>query len=116
MIDTATTMPSAGIENIPHASDDSIDNNLVVVLPSGYTAPKQFFDRILRQAITAIPTLTRSRALKATELLGQEFWASLGNADRRLAGRCIAHMVATDHLPLAPIEGKPTDPLWYRRK
>lgn len=116
MIHSPQIVPSVGIANSNTEPTESMEYSLVVVLPGGHTAQKTFYDRVRQQAMKVIPTLKRRRAYRSKEFCGVAFWATLDVGQQRLAGRCVAQMVATGHLPLVPIEGKPNEALWFRHK
>jgi len=89
-------------------------NNESVSLSDGYTTSKAFYDQIGNQVVSTLPTLKRNRNYKSNSLCGRDYWASLDNADRRIGGRCIAHMVVNRKLPLVLVKGKHEYPKWYR--
>lgn len=60
--------------------------------------------------------LQRGRHYNAKQLAGKAYWALLSHGDQRLAGRCIAKMVARDLLPLTFVQGKHEYPLRYELK
>lgn len=88
-------------------------NNESVSLSDGYTTSKAFYDHIGKQVASTLPTLKRNRKYKSNSLCGKDYWESLDNADRRIGGRCIAHMVVNRKLPLVLVKGKHEYPKWY---
>lgn len=94
---------------------DLIDaEDTLVVLPDGYMVPKPLFDSIKKEVIKFLPRANRHKAIKSPELFCSSFWKSLTRAEKSLAGRCIAHLVATKDLPLVAIKGRNKDDRFYR--
>lgn len=87
-----------------------------VILYGGRTVPQAFFDGVQQQVEEVLPAMDPKARYTSKMLCGMEFWALLNNGERRTAGRCLAHMVAQELLPLVFAESKSKHPKWYQLK
>lgn len=87
-----------------------------MVLNDGQPVTKTFFDRVRQKVNVVIPALNPVERYTAEMLCGDEFWSALDNGERRLAGRCLAHMVNEDLLPLRVAESNHEYPKYYSPK
>lgn len=71
-----------------------------VQLNDRWSAPRAFYQRVLSAALKTVPNLETGLAFKAEHVCGANFWVALSSSQAKLAGRCIAHMVDTEQLPL----------------
>ena len=80
----------------------SDDNNTKVylVFKDGFAAPKALYKSVKEQVQEIIPALSSGSALTLEDLCGADFWGSLTDGQRRLAGRCMVFMVRNGKLPL----------------
>ena len=90
------------------------DSDFFVVMYDGYPIPKAFFDQIQQQLEKTLPTLKRSGRYKARPVLGEAFWESLTNGERRMAGKCLAHLVSLKRVPLHFVKSNHEYPKFYR--
>ena len=90
----------------------------IIELNEGFQVPKHFFDCIFFQVSSRLTELKTDKTYTAKKLCGNELWLLLTNGERRLAGRCIASMVATGvlSLELEFVESKHEYPKHYRLK
>lgn len=70
------------------------------VLSEVLSVDEDFYQAILKGANFHIPRLERGVAYKAQDVIGREYWATLENWQRRLAGQVLAHLVVAKLLPL----------------
>jgi len=106
----------ARIEPCQHAASPCQPDNTLqrIQLHEGYSVSPEFFHEIRLHVGGRLPGLQPGCPYKAEELAGKEFWALLCPGDQRLAGRCIAHMVTHQMLPLTFFKGKHEYPKLYR--
>lgn len=70
------------------------------VLSENLAIDEDFYQAILIGASFHIPRLERGVAYRAQDVIGHEYWATLKNWPRRLAGQVLAHLVVAKVLPL----------------
>ncbi len=87
-----------------------------VRLRNGMRVDRLLFDAVRLQVEADLHLLAPGRALMARELCGWLFWRQLDWQDRPMAGRCLAHLVATGRVSLEFARRRPSYPLRYRRK
>jgi hypothetical protein len=91
--------------------------NTNVILYCGRTVPQAFFDSVQQQVEEVLPAMDPEACYTSKMLCGMEFWELLlNNGQRRTAGRCLAHMVSQELLPLVFAESKSKHPKWYQLK
>ena len=90
------------------------DLETFLLLHDGYPISKSFFDRVQQQLEERLPTLKRYKRYKAQPLLGDAFWDAMNNGERRMAGRCLAHIVARKLVPLHFAKSNHEYPKWYQ--
>jgi hypothetical protein len=74
-------------------------NETFLVLSPKLTVPRSLFSSILRQVTAIAPAVDPHQEYTLQELCGEEYWQSLSNWHRRLAGKCMAHMVTHGLVP-----------------
>jgi hypothetical protein len=79
-----------------------------------YTVTAAFYNAVRLQVEESIPGLIHGEKYKSEWLCGNAFWKPLSNDEKRMAGRCIAHMVVTGVLPLRFADSRHEYPNWYR--
>ena len=87
-----------------------------VRLRGGFRVDRLLFDAVRLQVEADLQLPDPGRALMARELCGWLFWRQLDWRDRPMAGRCLAHLVATRRIDLVFARRRPSYPLRYRRK
>jgi len=112
---TVSTEPSnaTGIDPAP-VPDQPATRIERVQLSDGYSVTPDFFSEIRLHLLGRLPGLQPGCVYTAEQLAGKEFWALLDRGEQPLAGRCIAHMVSHQMLPLKFVEGKHEYPKLYR--
>ena len=86
-----------------------------IQLGDGFTVAQEFYDLVLQWAESGLEHLSPIRVYTARHLTGTSRWDALSNCDRRIAGRCIAHMVGRSLLSLTVVKGRHEYPMRYRR-
>lgn len=109
---TETQRPDVGIAVTPRAQLA----DKVKFLAGSYPVSAAFLESIRRQVEAAIPTLNPHLAYTLEKICGKAFWARLDNGERKLAGRCMAHLVIKNEFPLAFVPGKHEYPKYYQLK
>jgi len=84
-----------------------------ILLSEGSTADKDFYKAIEAQVESVIPELTHGKRYTLKKLCG-EFWDVLERGEKNLAGKCMAHMVATKKFPIHFVKTKHEYPLHYQ--
>ena len=69
-----------------------------LILADGYTVTESFYNKVGSQVAEIIPAMLPGAKYTLEMLCGDEFWQSLSNGEKRLAGRCMAHSVASGQL------------------
>lgn len=70
-----------------------------VLLRNGQVAPVEFYDSIKFQVQEAANYLPKNITATLERLCGHIFWSSLTTEQRKLAGRCMAHLVEHKIVP-----------------
>lgn len=92
-----------------------VDRPMVfVLLCNGYCVPQAFYDSILSQVREVLPALIPGETYTLKMLCGPDYWDPLDDGDRRIAGRCMADMVAKNLLPLRFAKSKHEYPKCYQ--
>ncbi|HMW40487.1 MAG TPA: hypothetical protein PKD57_13855 [Saprospiraceae bacterium] len=102
--------------NTPPGNLDASESDELIVLYEGYTVPQAFYDIIRVQIEVALPCLIPDKNYTVKALCGKEFWGMLGNGERRMAGRCAAHMIVEGCMPLRFAESRHEYPKRYKLK
>lgn len=71
-----------------------------LILYDGYTVSEAFYNKVRRQVHEIIPAMLPGEKYTLEMLCGDEFWLPLSDGNKRLSGRCMAHMVTRGLLPL----------------
>jgi len=79
-----------------------------------YTIPAALYNAIRLQVEEIIPAMERGVEYTLEMLCGDAFWQTLTDGERRMAGRCLAHMVANKRLPLRFVGCPHEHPKKYR--
>lgn len=72
----------------------------VELLAGVYPVKAEFFESIRQQVEAVLPTLKPHLTYTLEKLCGKLFWEKLDAGERKLAGRCMAHLVVKNQLPL----------------
>jgi hypothetical protein len=86
------------------------------VIRHDYSVPSEFFKTILRIIREILPALWRDQPYTLELLCGPESWGLWTDGERRMAGRCMAHLVVSGQLPLRFAESRHEYPKKYRLK
>jgi len=88
---------------------------VMVLLPGGRWVSKTFLDEVRNRVAAVISTRKFGVEYKIQHLVDQAYWSSLPPSDRRIAGRCLAHLVSTRQLALAFVSCPRCTTKVYRR-
>jgi hypothetical protein len=104
---TNTTNENTGISTATQRADVVIPvkprsplAGKVELLAGGYPVKAAFFESIRHRVEAALPTLNPRLTYTLEKLCGKLFWANLDAGESKQAGRCMAHLVVTNQLPL----------------
>lgn len=88
----------------------------LLVLQDGrgiFYVPLPLYRRLRIAILIVIPAMIPEIGYKAEHLLGTEIWSTLDAGGRRVAGRCISHMVRHRQVPLQRIGCRHRHPVQY---
>ena len=89
-------------------------NNEIELL-GGHKSPDYFYEAVEMQIESRLHELKANKLYTSKILCGDEFWEILKtDFCRRLAGRCLAHMVHTKRFPFKFIQYKRYSTKYYR--
>ena len=78
-----------------------------------FEVPREFYNEVLELGLWIVPAILPGARYTARMLLGPDFWACLEDTGKHLAGRCIAHMVRSELLPLRRLGCRHKSPARY---
>jgi len=84
-----------------------------VALGNGKHVDGVLYRRVKRDVMERIPSLSTGRILPIKKICSPEFWASLDNADKQQAGRCLMHLVGSKQINLALVSLDGVSPQLY---
>ena len=84
-----------------------------IILNNGHTVTAVFFYDLLHQIQEIIPGMIPGVKYELKVLCGPAYWNPLTNGQKRLAGKCMVHMVENGMLPLQFAEGRHEYPKLY---
>lgn len=108
--------PCGATKSTSAGDHDPEEIEQTVPLQDGYTASRAFHESIRLQVEEVLPALQRDARYTLKTLCGNEFWNRLSPGERRMAGRCMAHIVVTGLLPLNFADSRHEYPKWYELK
>lgn len=77
-----------------------METDIHVLLSGGHKVSKAFLTEIQHQVAESVPAMEPQISYTTKMLCGNKFWVILNNRERRLVGRCLAHLVIHRLLPL----------------
>lgn len=92
-----------------------MNSTTYILLGDGYCVSSDFYTALIRQVEAIVPALDAFESYTLKALCGDAFWRQLSNGERRMAGRCMAHMVSHKILPLTFAKTKHEYPKRYIR-
>lgn len=113
---TSTTTATQHTEIRIHVKPRSPLAGKVQLLAGAYPVSTAFFESIRHRVEAAIPTLNPHLAYTLEKLCGTLFWAKLDSGKRKLAGRCMAHLVVKNEFPLVVAPSNHEYPKYYQLK
>ena len=78
-----------------------------------YSVARVFYDAIRREILDVMPALFPDAGYTVEMLCGSDIWLPMSDTQQRLAGRCVAHMVRNDELPLRRLGCRHKSPARY---
>ena len=78
-----------------------------------YSVKRVFYDAVHWEVLEVMPALLPGEGYTTEMLCGPEFWRPISVTEQQLAGRCIAHMVRNDELPLRRLGCRHKSPARY---
>lgn len=92
---------------------EQVDNSKRL-LWDGYSVPEQFYQHVKSAVADVVQVLVPEAKYKTEHLMGKDSWDAMSRGDRRIAGRCLSHMVACREVPLLEAPQRHEYPKWYR--
>ena len=89
--------------SISISSENHVGTAVHLILYDGdrtYTVSAAFYNAIRHQVEEILPALERDEIYTLEDLCGETFWGLLTSGKRKIAGKCMAYMVASNRLPL----------------
>ena len=87
-----------------------------IELSDGFSVSKNIYECFRQMVVASLPQINPGNAYTLKKILGNEIWNELDNGERRLMGRCVAHMTTRKILPLKIAESKHEYPIRYQLK
>ena len=82
----------------PHAEGENLE--VFIHISDQRTIPKSLLDEMIRLVEGFIPLMLPGHRYTLETMVGNAFWDSLTNDDRKTLGRAMAHLVAMGEFPL----------------
>jgi len=79
---------------------DNTEDIIYVKLNDGYRASKAFYMYIHKMMVAALSGKAPGVQCTVKQFIGKDLWNELDTGERKLAGRCVAHMVSKNLLQL----------------
>ena len=92
------------------------ESQMMVLLQAGHVAPKPFYDSMRYLILDQTPAIKPTHVVTLEDCYDPEVWHQMDIEERKLAGRCMAHMVIYGILPLEFVGCKHGIPNEYRLK
>ena len=87
-----------------------------IELSDGFSVSKDIYECFMQMVVASLPEISPGNAYTLKNILGRDIWSELDNGERRLIGRCVAHMTVHSILPLGIVESKHEYPIRYQLK
>ncbi|MBX9917940.1 MAG: single-stranded DNA-binding protein [Nitrosomonas sp.] len=91
-------------------------NEKNIELSDRLSVSKNIYECFKQMVVASLPQINPGNAYTLKKILGNEIWNELDNGDRRLMGRCVAHMTTRKILPLKIVKSKHEYPIRYQLK
>lgn len=85
-----------------------------IELSDGFSVSKGIYEGFRQMVVPSLTEISPGKAYTLKNILGREIWNQLDHGDRRLMGRCVAHMTTRKILPLRIVESKHEYPIRYQ--
>ena len=72
---------------------------VILLLDDSFTVPQNPYNQVREQVTDIAPILTLDDDYTLKKLCDPDYWDSLTNNERKLAGRCMAYMVKNGLVP-----------------
>lgn len=87
--------------NILSDNHNTSESSIYILLYGGYTVLESFYNNIQSLIKEALPFLVCDEQYTVEILCGSNFWKSLNAGEKKMAGRCVAHMVMESRIRLS---------------
>jgi hypothetical protein len=91
---------------------------VIIMLNNGHTCTQAFIKRFQGEIECIVPAVQQGVLFTTEQLCGEEFWSSLTDWDKTLAGSCMIHLVEHGRVPFdyVPRPGRNPYPLQFQLK
>ena len=91
---------------------------VLIILNNRFTCPLNFLNHVEKDMLFIAPGVPQGALLTVRQLSCQEYYATLSDWNKTLAGACMEHLVEHNRVPfeLVPRTGRNPYPLQYRIK
>lgn len=87
--------------NILSKNHEVLERDIFIFLYGNYMVLESFYKNIQSQIEEALPFLERDMQYTVEMLCDPNFWKSLNPGQKKMAGRCVAHMVMENRIQLS---------------
>jgi hypothetical protein len=91
-------------------------HDLQAILHNGRAVPNYLLESVRAQVERNLCNLIEFDRYELKHICGKEYWNPLSKGERRLAGQCMAHLVAADLVPLMDAPQRHEYPKRYQLK
>ena len=94
------------------------EKEVFIILNNGFTCPLPFFKHVEKDMLFIAPGVPQGVLFTVKQLSCQEYYATLSNWNKTLAGACMDHLVEHGRVPFenVPRTGRNPYPLQFRIK
>lgn len=90
--------------------------NEIIELSDGFSVSKDIYECFRQMVVAALSEINTENTYTLRKILGSDIWNELDHGERRLMGRCVAHMTVHSILPLSIAASKHEYPIRYQLK
>lgn len=87
-----------------------------IKLSNGFSVPENIYEGFRQMVVAFLPEISPGKAYTLRKILGRDIWSELDNGERRLMGRCVAHMSVHNILPLCLVGTTKANSQLYKLK
>jgi hypothetical protein len=94
------------------------ETEVIIILNNGHTCPLPLLNSVKHKLDFIASAVPQDAPLTTRQLCGEEYWETLSDWNKTLAGSCMDHLAENDLVPFenVPRTGRNPYPLQYRIK